>query len=471
MAADCCCVGQETANKLTDDALLDIFEFVLKDNNDPYRIDYLNEWHTLVHVCRRWRDLVFASPRRLNLRLLCRKDTAVREMLDIWPALPIVIEDTWGSKWEAGQDNIIAALEHPDRVRSIDLDDVPDSGGEALAAAMQVPFPELTFMWLWSDDGSTSVLPDSFLGGSAPRLHSLSLGNTSFPALPNLLLSCSDLGFLALWDLPHSGYISPEAMVACLSSLNRLKSLALGFESPQPRPDRPISPPQTRVVLPALTKLTFQGMTDYSEDLLARIDTPVLNNFSMSFFLDPVFNFPHLKHFIGHATCLKPPKAASVLFDPCLIRVTLEQRPVSVLEITCDRIDWQVDSMALVCSQLSHFCSSIEQLNFNGTVYPLPSEPRGEDNTESTQFLELFRPFTAVRSLRVSRDLVPLIATALQVLIGPRVTDVLPNLRNIFLEGSAIPGTVPEALQPFLTARRLSGQSVAVHYWEGAAAD
>jgi hypothetical protein len=53
----------------------------------------VNEWHTLVHVCRRWRDLVFASPRRLNLRLLCRKDTPVREMLDIWPALPIVIQD------------------------------------------------------------------------------------------------------------------------------------------------------------------------------------------------------------------------------------------------------------------------------------------------------------------------------------------------------------------------------------------
>jgi hypothetical protein len=37
MAADCCCVGQATANKLTDDALLDIFDFYLNDN-DPYRI-------------------------------------------------------------------------------------------------------------------------------------------------------------------------------------------------------------------------------------------------------------------------------------------------------------------------------------------------------------------------------------------------------------------------------------------------
>jgi hypothetical protein len=91
MAADCCCVGQVTANKLTDDALLAIFEFYLNDNNDPYRIDYLDEWHTLVHVCRRWRDLVVASPRRLNLRLLCSNTRPVREMLDFWPALPIEI--------------------------------------------------------------------------------------------------------------------------------------------------------------------------------------------------------------------------------------------------------------------------------------------------------------------------------------------------------------------------------------------
>jgi hypothetical protein len=92
--------------------------------------------------------------------------------------------------------------------------------------------------------------------------------------------------------LPHSGYISPEAMVACLSSLNRLKHLDLGFESPQSRPDQPSPPPQTRVVLPALTNLSFTGMTDYSEDFLARIDTPVLNNFSMSSFPDLVFGCP-----------------------------------------------------------------------------------------------------------------------------------------------------------------------------------
>jgi hypothetical protein len=227
MAADCCGVGKATANKLPDDVLLDIFEFYLNDN-DPHGFGNLKGWRTLVHVCGRWRDIVFASPRRLNLRLFCDRDTPVRAMLDIWPALPIEIHDDWTRRCPMGPDNIIAALEHSDRVCSIHLHQFPSSAWEGLAAAMQVPFPELTHLDLWWSSGNTftPLLPDSFLGGSAPRLRTLKLRDIPFPALPNLLLSASDLVTLSISRLPHPGYISPEAMVACLSSLNRLQTLS-----------------------------------------------------------------------------------------------------------------------------------------------------------------------------------------------------------------------------------------------------
>ncbi|KAI0287720.1 hypothetical protein BC826DRAFT_739865 [Russula brevipes] len=206
-------------------------------------------------------------------------------------------------------------------------------------------------------------------------------------------------------------------------------------------------------------------MTDYSEDFLARIDTPVLDNFSISFFLDLVFDVPHLKQFIGCAKRLKPPKAASVVFGSRSIQLQLEQQLGPILEIRCDRIDWQVDSMALVCGQLSPFCLPIEQLKFIADRSP------AEDVIESTEFLELFRPFTAVRTLHVSRRLVRPIATALQGLIGPRATELLPNLCDLFLWKYAITGAVTEAMQPFLTARQLSGQPIAVHHWEGREAE
>ena len=45
-------------------------------------------WHMLVHVCRRWRTVVFAPQRRLGLKRRFSDRRSVKEMLDIWPELP-----------------------------------------------------------------------------------------------------------------------------------------------------------------------------------------------------------------------------------------------------------------------------------------------------------------------------------------------------------------------------------------------
>jgi len=71
---------------LSDDVLLDIFDFYL---DQAGRVD---AWHTLVHVCQQWRRVVFASPQRLNLRLLCTPKRQATMTLDVWPAIPIVID-------------------------------------------------------------------------------------------------------------------------------------------------------------------------------------------------------------------------------------------------------------------------------------------------------------------------------------------------------------------------------------------
>jgi pimeloyl-ACP methyl ester carboxylesterase len=248
-----------------------------------------------------------------------------------------------------GQDNIIAALEHPDRVRQIILGATPPVW-ESLATAMQVPFPELTSLQLWSEGDSMTVFPDSFLSGLAPRLQKLLLGGIVFPAVRKLLLSASDLVQLDLLRLPHSGYISPESMVACLSSLNRLESLKAWIPiAPNLAPTNPLDPHRHAVVLPALIRLSFRGMSDYSEDLVARIDTPVLKQLHMVFFMDLVFDVPHFKQFVGRAKGLEPFKAAKLLFELRFIRLELDRPHGSMIEVRCNRIDWQVDSMALLC--------------------------------------------------------------------------------------------------------------------------
>jgi hypothetical protein len=458
MAADCCGVGRATIEKLPDEVLLEIFDVYL-NNGTLHGRPIVDKWHTLVHVCRRWRNVVFASPCRLDLRLLCRNDRPVRAMLDIWPALPIDIEGVW-ERWET-VDNIVAALERPDRVRSINLDYVPDPQGERLLTAMQVRSPELTELRFWSWGRWERVLPDSFLGGSAPRLRTLWLMGVPFPAAPNLLLSASDLVDLRLDDIPHSGYIPPASMVACLSSLNKLELLSLRFASPQSRPDRPSPPPQSRVVLPALIRFVFKGRSEYSEDLVTRIDTPALNRLDMTFFLNPIIDVRHLKQFTDRAKGLKPSEVAELQISSWTVRLDLQQPHGLSLGVSCVGSDRLLSSLALLCSQVSHLFSLVERLDL------VPMIPPMESVGASAQFLEISRPFTATRSLYVHKDLVPLVATALQELIGDRATEVLPNLRDLFLGGPATSGSIQQVMQPFVDARRLSGQPVAVHYFGG----
>ena len=201
----------------------------------------------LVDVCPRWRRVVFASLHRLDLRPLCT-ETHVREMLDVWPTLPV---DIWynynnttlaaaASTGNSGNDDVIVALKHCDRACKISLRGVPSSQFERLAGATQnhEPFPALTSLVLRSEpELAPAVLPESFLGGSAPRLRTLRLDNVAFPALPKLLRSAGgDLVHLYLWGIPDAGYVSPEAMAGCLSALTKLKSLRLGFRSPRPIP-------------------------------------------------------------------------------------------------------------------------------------------------------------------------------------------------------------------------------------------
>ena len=202
---------------LPDDVLLDIFDFYVIGKSDSKK--EIEKWQTLVHVCRQWRTVVFGSPRRLRLRLHCAVQTLtpLRDMLDVWPAFPLVIKDIVSNTKEL--DNTMAVLERSDRVCHVVL---VSSHMENILAAMQKPFPELTYLWLISL-GAATVSPYSFLGGSAPRLQSLLLYGIPFPGLPKLLLSATHLVNLFLSNIPRSRYISPEEIVTALSTLTSLR--------------------------------------------------------------------------------------------------------------------------------------------------------------------------------------------------------------------------------------------------------
>src|ERR1700679_4039474 len=95
-------------------------------------------WQSLVHVCGRWRSLVFRSTRRLNLHLFCTPETPAKDTLDVWPALPLIVRGNMASA--SGTDNVIAALGQGNRVCEVFLSSlqVADRQLEKVLAAMQV---------------------------------------------------------------------------------------------------------------------------------------------------------------------------------------------------------------------------------------------------------------------------------------------------------------------------------------------
>ena len=193
---------------LPDDVLLAIFYFYVDEASEiAHSKESVEEWQSPVHVCQRWRSIVFGSPRRFNLRLGCTPKTPTRDLLNIWPALPLLI---WGDDHyylAESMDNISAVLEHSDRIRYIHL---PSSYLENSSATMQVPFPELTVLELYSNGKWMPVLPNSFLGGSALHLQSLTLKGIPFPGLPKLLCLPLTSPSFAFMIFPMPGTFLPR---------------------------------------------------------------------------------------------------------------------------------------------------------------------------------------------------------------------------------------------------------------------
>jgi hypothetical protein len=332
--------------------------------------------------------------------------------------------------------------------------------------ALHQPFPELTVLSIFSIRETALVDPDSFLGGSAPRLQILCLKGIPFPGIPKLLLSATRLVHLALKGIPDSGYISLEAIVTCLPALTRLETLNIGFESPRSRPDRQHPPPLTRTLLPVLTRLSFKGINEYLEDLVARIDTPLLDKLSITLFHQLIFDTPHLCQFISRTPKLETHNEAHVSFSD-IVRVTLPQTFGGALDlkISCSQSDWQLSSIAQVCSSsvLQALIPAVEHLHI--LEDDVRKEPHWHDDIESSQWLELFRPFTAAKNIYISSKFTWRIAPALQELVGESVAEVLPAMQILFLEDPLPSGPVQETIGKFVAARQLAGHPIVVSHW------
>ena len=443
---------------LPDEVLLGIFDHYVHEAHINYG------WVTVVHVCQRWRNVVFGSPCRLNLQLVCSDKTPVRRTLDIWPPLPIIIIQHFDPARD--MDNILAALEHIDRISEIVLSYVPTVQMEKVMPAMQKPLLALTRLRL-----ASLVAADLIPGGPAPRLRVLTLDGISIRGLPKLLSSTTDLVALDLARIPHSAYVSPETMVMSLSRLTRLKSLYLGFKSPQSRPgqERRRPPPSARTVLPSLMSFLFRGVSEYLEDLVSRIDTPQLRQLSITLFHQLIFDTPQFTQFISRIPTLKA-------HDQAQARLVFSERHICVvfprilggvfaLRISCKQLDLQLPSLAQIC--ISSFPQALAPtVDHLYILENRQSQPHWLDDIDTNQWLEILRPFTAVKNLYLSKELARRVAPSLQELVGGRVTESLPSLQSLFLEELQPSGLVEEAIGRFVAVRQSSNHPIAILPWK-----
>ena len=340
---------------------------------------------------------------------------------------------------------------------------------EEMIKVMQEPFPVLTHIDILST-GDGEGLSDGFLGGSAPRLLEIFLCNISFPALPILLSSASNLISLSLVSVPPAGYISPEAMIACLVALPRLETLDIRFQEPTPLPSQIRPPPETRIVLPTLTSFTFYATREYLEDIAAQIDCPQLEVFHANC-LNPLADVPIVQipkfvdRSVGPKSTLFRHAQVFLSYDSfCFDIFRREPHPfwaffpshrngnmtIKKSIIKYDGIGRQISNTTQAINRFSARLSDVVHLE-------LEAEAKEVCLSQSNaEWLHLLRQFPAAQTLRVSRALTGYIALALED-VTEMASDVLPLLKLICLDAKRVP-----SIEKFVAVRQLSGRPVTI---------
>ena len=446
---------------LPEDVLLEIFDF--------YRLDAMEEtwegpwkWHRLVHVCRKWRHVISMSPHRLDLRILCEYGAPIESILASWPTLPLVAKFNASPKSKDIPGNVMVALRHPNRLCEIDLH-VTSSLLTSIVEVTQKPYQALQRVRITVEvpTGPSILVHDAFGEFSAPHLREFKLDGVPFPfpAIRRVLLSSSNLVELHLANIPNDAYFSPKDLVTGLFTSVRLKRLTVNFHSPASSPPPSITrPPPRFTTLPSLTFLDFHGASGYLEEFMARIDLPSVYEFAIKFFNDIVFEIPEFCKFIPRLNELWSPTWVTVKLNVKFVSVSFEEAPTLIencfLRTSCRRLDWQLSFVTEITSQLSPLLSSVHSLAIqSGQALPI-----GDEDVDSTQWLELFRSFTHVTHVYVWEEFVPGIAHAL--VSEDMTAEVLPELALLHLSGYRRFPSVARAAEQFVASRRLSGRTV-----------
>jgi hypothetical protein len=410
-----------------------------------------------------------------------------------WPALPIAIRHIGGPRFTSesgveGAGNIIAGLEHNDRVFDIVLSDVPSWQLKIFVAAMQKPFPQLTSLTIGAANSEAHncdpffdlsrippTLRGSFLGGSAPSLQSLRLDGIPFPGLLKLLSASHHLVDIHIWDFSYcSVYIPLEEMITCLSPMKHLEQLDIKFNHKySSRAARRPPPSLTRIVLPALTALKVNCTVGFLEGFMSRLDAPSLKEMVIKCPW-PFSNISELPRFISRIKTFETFDQAIVHIHREDIQFVFSLQTSSVagaeLSLTFEPVvpEFIEDLPPVVCSllpPLSRFnCLMLHE--HRNPDFPI-------QNIANIPMEEILYSFTGVTNIFISKFMATSVSQGMELSqAGERATEMLPALRNIFVaELRGQEECTHSAIQQFIAAKGLAGRPVTLHPWEPEAED
>ena len=446
------------------DSLLQIFRHYRLGRRENWNGQL--QWRKLAQICRRWRNLVYDFSSHLDISLLLTNDSPSLDTLAHLPPLPLVINYSNQTRTMArkDEDNIHFGLQQHDRVRKVAVW-APSSRLHILLEPMNKLFPKLEALTLSSttSEEMNLMLPETF---QAPDLHHLALHGIGLPTRLPLLSSAIALSTLSLTNIGASSYFPPGHLVAQLQGLHHLEELSIGFAIPISLPSSarelllaPISP----VTVPSMRRLTFRGVDVYLDNLIAQINTPLLERLSLTLFFGITFTLVNLAEFI-HRTegfeCL----VAKIVFGKYSASIDAghnlyEQQGIGnlSLKINCKRFDWQVDSAAQVCSALGNVMS-LEELTLDLDVDGMPSD--WENTPDSMTWHELLLPFIRAKKLHVDFSLTLELCQALQTDAGSLVPELLPELQELEVELDTASDHAKRAVFAFIESRKSMGRPV-----------
>jgi hypothetical protein len=328
---------------------------------------------------------------------------------------------------------------------------------------MNKPFPRLGDLSLSSQttEEMDLMLPETF---QAQDLRRLELHGIGLPKGLSLLSSTISLSTLSLTHIGASWYFPPGHLVTQLQGLPHLEELSIGFAIPIPLPsgERELLPaPMPPVILPTLRQFTFQGVDIYLENFVAQINTPLLEQLSLTLFFDLTFTLVELTKFI-HRTEVFECLVAHIFFEYHRASINVNYNECDTgklsLHVNCEPLDWQIDSATQVCSALGEFLSSVEELSLNLAVSGMLSDWR--DTLDGMVWHELLLPFIGVKKLHIGSSLA-LIRELSQTLEPDAGGLLLPELQELKIPLATKLAT--NAFSMFMKTRESMGRLVVLN--------